>query len=294
MNSRKWTRREFGQAGVALAGASLAARHGFAASITVQGLAFVGSAPPDHPHGGFIHRFRTAGNRWTALGTLPAVAPAHLLMHPTLPVLYAVHAVDTWDHLPRGAVSAYRVDRQTGRLDLLGTQPLSLSATFPRHSVLTADASHLFVAAEGGGIYNLLPVANDGALLPVSAIRKELGFEGNGQAKLSAPNSTALLPDGTLLAADSGQETLTSFSVERGELIPRQRTRVHHGEGPVRLSVSSDGTFAYTSGAVRGAVHRHRLVNGRAVEPFELLQKPANGLPRAYAHVDHAISLLLV
>lgn len=294
MSSRTWTRREFGQAAVALAGASVAVRHGFAATTVLQGLAFVGSAPPGQPDSGSIHSFRTAGDRWTALGSLPAVAPAHLLMHPTLPVLYAVHAVDRWDHLPRGAVSAYRVDRQTGRLDLLGTQPLSLSATFPRHAVLTADASHLFVAAEGGGIYNLLPVASDGALLPVSAIRKELGFEGNGQAKLSAPNSTALLPDGTLLAADSGQETLTSFSVERGELIPRQRTRVHHGEGPVRLSVSPDGRFAYTSGAVRGAVHRHRLVNGRAVESAVAMERHANVLPRAYAHVDHAISLLLV
>ncbi len=294
MDSRRWTRRAFGQAALALAGSSLAVQSGLSTTAASKRLAFVGSAPPDQPERGSIHSFRVVGDRWTALATLPAPAPAHLLMHPTLPVLYAVHAVDTWDHLPRGAVSAYSVDRQTGRLGLLHTQPLSLSATYPCHAVLTAGASHLFVAAVGGGIFNLLPVTTGGALLPVSAIRKEFGSEENSTAKLSTPDSTALLPDGTLLAADSGQETLTSFAIEQDALVVRHRTRVHPGEGPARLSVSPDGRFAYTFGATSGAVQRHRLVDGRAVQTAALAP-PMVDVPREpKAHVQHAISLLLV
>lgn len=294
MNSRKWTRREFGQAAVALAGAFLAARNGFAAPATLQGLAFVGSAPSDQPKGGFIHSFRTVGDRWTALDIQPAAAPAHLLMHPTLPVLYAVHNVDTWDHLPRGAVSAYRVDLDTGRLDHLRSQPLSLAATHPRHAVLTANATHLFVAAEGGGMYNLLPLTADGSMLPVSAIHKELGMEEDGVAKPAAPTSVALLPDGSLLTADAGREMLTNFVVEDGLLSARHRTRVHRGEGPAHLTVSPDGRSAFTAGAASGSVRRHRLVGGRALDETRLSRRWQSPLVLAAPHVQDAIGLLLV
>lgn len=295
MKSRKWTRREFGRAAIAVAGASAAAQHGFAdAPTSLHDIAFVGSMPPGQPEAGSIRVFRTAGTLWTPLGSVPAAAPAHLLMHPALPVLYAVHNVDTWDHLPRGAVSTYHYNRQTAHLHLLGTQPLSLSATKPRHAVLTAGATHLFVAAEGGGIYNLLPIAEDGSLLPVSTIHKELGVEEDGAARSAAPNSVALLPDGSLLAADAGREMLTNFVVEDGLLSARHRTRVHRGEGPAYLTLSPDGNYAFTAGAAHGATRRHRLINGRATDEAALDQRWQSPVVPATPHVQHATSLLLV
>lgn len=277
MSSRMWTRREFGRGAIALAGAALTSRSSFASP-----------GPPEH---GFcylggpdaIHVFRDRGAQSIPVQQVPAAAPAHLLRHPVLPVIYAVHAVDEWDHLPRGAVSAYRFHRLTGRLQLMATQALSLSATFPRHAVLTADASHLFVAAEGGGIYNLLPVAADGTLQPPTFVRKEFGLSENGIAKLAAPNSVALLPDGALLAADSGQETLTSFTVEHGSLAVRDRVRVHRGEGPALLLLSPDGAYAYTQGVMSGQRRRHQVVNGSIQNETELgrtrLWLPATRLP---------------
>ncbi len=292
---RNWTRREFGLGAMAIATGAACSGAGAAQwERKESGLAFVGSAPANEPGDGSIHLFRTAGERWTALGTVPAAAPAHLLLHPTLPVLYAVHRVDTWNHLPRGVVSAYRVDGHAGRLHLLGTQPLSLSATLPRHAVLTGGATHLFVAAEGGGIYNLLPVAADGSLLAVSAIHKEFGMEEGGLAKPAAPNSVALLPNGALLAADAGLETLTRFTLVDGTLRPTHRLRVHRGEGPRELALSPGGRFAYTTGAATGELRRHRLALGNASDEVALARRFSSPLAPAMAYVPDAISLLQV
>lgn len=294
MNSRKWTRREFGSAALAVAGTAAAVRYGFAEARATRGLAFVGSHTGQDESGGSLHAFLVDGDRWHLEQTLATAAPAHLVAHPTLPVLYAVHNVGTWDCLPRGAVSTYRFHRSSGLLTHLHTQPLSLAATHPPHAVLTAGASHLFVAAEGGGIYNLLPVAADGTLRPPSAIRKEFGMEQNGMWKAAAPNSVALLPDGSLLAADAGQETLTSFSVQDGLLVLNGRTRVHRGEGPAHLTLSPDGSYAYTAGAAQGLVRRHTLIAGRAADETTTGQRHQVPVAPVLAHVPDAVSLLVI
>ena len=292
--SRLWTRRDFGRAAGAVAAMAAMARSSLATSPNrAARFAFVGSKPQNGQQAGTIHVFRVTNSDWAPVMTVPAAAPAHLLAHPSLPVLYAVHNVGEWQHLPRGAVSTYHLDRQSGQLTHLHTQPLSLSATHPRHAVLTRDASHLFVPAEGGGIYNLLPVAADGTLLPPSAIRKEFGLEG-GAAKTAAPNTVALLPDGSLLAADSGLETLSNFSFDNGVLTLRHRSRVHRGEGPTGLTLSPCGNFAYTAGALSEIGRRHRLEGGRVTEESDFARQTLFPQASRAAHVRDASSLLVV
>lgn len=292
-SSRKWTRRQFSQAVAAGAGAAVAVRSGLASlPAPAAGLAFVASAP--NGEFGAIHAFRVTASCWTPLRIVPAASPAHLLLHPTLPVLYAVHNVEEWEHLPRGAVSAYRVDRASGSLTHLHTQALSLSATHPRHAVLMADASHLFVAAEGGGIYNGLRVTTDGTLSPASVIHKEFGLEEGGVSKTSAPNTLALLPDGSLLAADAGTETLTNFVFKGNSLIARYRTRVHRGEGPSNLTLSPDGLYAYTAASGGGLARRHRLVHGKATDETELGYHLPTPLAAAAPYVQNVASLVMV
>lgn len=241
-----WTRRQFSQALAVSAAASLLPRFGNATqTASLAGLAFIGSAPAEGSPGG-IHVYRVSGSGWRRTQSLPAAAPGRLLLHPSLPVLYALHDVAEWNHLPRGAVSAYTIDGQGGQLVPLGTQPLSLSATHPRDAVLTADGSHLFIAAERGGMYNLLPVGANGNLLPVALIRKEFGLGDGEGAKVAAPCAIALHPDGNLLSVDHGQESLTSFQLQGSKLAVQHRERVHPGSGATQISVSACGKCIYT------------------------------------------------
>jgi 6-phosphogluconolactonase (cycloisomerase 2 family) len=175
-------------------------------------------------------------------------------------VLYAVHAVAIWNNLPCGAVSAYLVERSTGRLQLLNTVPLSLSATSPRHGAVTLDGRYLVVAAPGGGSYNVLPIASDGALGAPEGIRKELGRVDGSINQTAQPRQVILHPNGSaLLTADSGNESIHSFDMESGSLLLRNRLRVHPGAGPSQIAVSRCGRWIYAMNAADGSIDVHPL-----------------------------------
>ena len=168
----QWTRRQFAQAAAlaTVAGGAPTWARALAPS-GAQKLAFASIASDS---GGAIHAMRIAGGSIHPLTSVPSVAPGRLLLHPLLPVLYVLHDVALWEYLPRGAVSAYRFDTRSGSLTLLNTQPLSLAATHPHNGTVFLHGTALFVMTSAG-IYNVLPLARDGSLQPVSAIRKVIG-----------------------------------------------------------------------------------------------------------------------
>ncbi len=256
--SGRWTRRQFSQALAATAASSLLVRRASASTVNQnEGFAFVGSSASD-PLDGTVRVYRVSGETWQEVHALKTASPARLVMHPGMPVLYVVHDVSEWEHRPRGAVSAYRFDALTGQLTHVGSQPLSLSATNPRHAVVLAGGQALFVAAESGGIYNVLPIAADGTLKPVSAIRKEFGLQDGDRAKTSAPGQVVLHADGTVYAADPGQETITHFAVSRNAITVQHRSRVHEGAGASQIVLSKAGRM-YALNAGSGSISMHGL-----------------------------------
>jgi 6-phosphogluconolactonase len=256
-----WTRRQFSQTLAASAASTLVGRSALASTPReAAGFAFIASAGASPSESGAIHVFHVNGSRWTSVQTLPAATPAHLEPHPSLPILYAVHAVGLCNNLPRGAVSAYSISPATGHLTLRNTQPLSLSATHPKHAAVTPDGHLLLVAAERGGIYNLLPIAPDGSLNPVTAIRKELGLLDGPAAKSAAPRHLIVHPDrATILAADTGQESLALFTLDHDSIRLRHRLRTHAGAGPSQIALSPSGGWVYALHATDGSVAVHRL-----------------------------------
>lgn len=256
----RWTRRQFTQAlALSAAGSTIMQRGSAQTTAGHAGFAFAGSLSADGSAGA-IHVFRMGGTGWRRVQTVAATAPGHLLLHPVLPVLYVLHDVAEWQHLPRAAVSAYTFDRHSGRLCLQGTQPLSLAATHPTHATFVADTSQLLVAAEGGGIYNLLPVAADGSLLPVTGIRKEFGLEDGEVVKKAAPRAVALHPDSSIIAMDAGQESLTRFQVAEDGLVVTHRVRL--ASAPSQLALAPGGGHAYTLHPSDGSVGVHAVGAG--------------------------------
>jgi 6-phosphogluconolactonase (cycloisomerase 2 family) len=242
--------------------------------------AFVGSSPSEGT--GAIHVFDASTPAWRAVQTVPAVAPAHLELHPSLSVLYAVHSTETWENLPRGAVSSYSFSKVTGELTLLNTQPLSLSATSPEHATVTRDGKHLLVAAKTGGVYNLFPLAKNGSLQAPISIVKELGLkDGASAAKTSQPRFVVSHPDSdALLTADSGNEAINTFSLETGALRPQHRRRVHAGAGPSQIALTPRGQFVYALNAEDGSITTHRFDTsaGRVASSLQRIAANAGSL----------------
>jgi len=196
---------------------------------------------------GSLQVFALRGEAWTRIQNLPSRAPACILLSPSQRTLYVANEVNEHEGLPRGTVEAFRIDPVDGCLTLLGRRPLSLSATRPRHMALSPDGKLLAVAAYGGGLYNLLPVAEDGSLGEPASIFKDAGSGPQPQLQASAHPHT-LIFDATgrhLLSSDFGSDRLSVFAVENGRLIRRMQRSTGEGSGPGACALHPCGSFLY-------------------------------------------------
>ena len=77
-------------------------------------------------------------------------------------LLFAVNEINDFQGKPTGSVSAYSIDRATGRLTLINQQP-SMGRS-PCHLTLDRTGRHLLVANYSSGTVAVLPVGTDGRL----------------------------------------------------------------------------------------------------------------------------------
>jgi hypothetical protein len=200
------TRRRF----LAAAGATvLAAKASSLPDPTNSAPRFAYTASP-----GELRVYATQTIPWTQLQSVASEAPISLAIDTHTHTLHVLHDVAEHLGLPRGYIESFRIDQRTGRLAPLYIQPLSLSATHPRHMALSPDGKTLAVAIHGGSAYNLLPVLEDGRPGRPTAIRKETGFD---PSLLSRPSQIAFSLNGDhLFALDHGTATLSIFAAEPG------------------------------------------------------------------------------
>ncbi|ADV82510.1 lactonase family protein [Terriglobus saanensis] len=245
--------------------------------------AYIGSGEAE---AGAIHVVDLSKDGSRVVQTMASASPAHLELHPSGSMLYAVHAVNEWESLPRGAVSAYAIDAETGHLTLQRVQPLALSAINPSHALVTPDGSHLIVAVAGGGSYNVLPLESNGLPLPVSGLFKEVGFSTEaGVGKTSTPSSLVLHSDGrTLVAADTGNESLSTFRLETDTLTPLHRRRVHKGAGPSQMVGHTNARFVYALNSEDGSISVHRIDTSRGQTQASHQRVATNGASTIAMH----------
>lgn len=255
----QWTRRAFSQACAAAAASSWLGLRASGSMLTepsqiaTNEFAYV-ACNPANTHGS-IQVFRSGAQRWTHVEAVPALALSHLERHPTLPVLYALHATEVWQNLPCGAVSAWATDGSSGRLRLLHTQHLALSATGPTHTCITPDGTQMIVAATGGGALNVLPLDADGRPGPPHILRKEVGRSDNAAMTPARPHQVVMHPTGKVFfSADSGNETLRSFRIGQEILEPLEHLRPHPGSALSRITLSPCGEWMFALHAQDGSV----------------------------------------
>jgi 6-phosphogluconolactonase (cycloisomerase 2 family) len=228
---------------------------------------------------GWLHVFLVRGELWTGIQRVPSRAPACVLLSPAQQTLYVANAVEVHAGLPRGSVEAFHVDPLDGQLTLSSRTPLSLSATQPRHMALSPDGKLLAVAAYGGGIYNLFPIAEDGRLgLP--GIFKDLGGGPDSALQACAHPHTMFFDAGGrhLLSSDFGSDRLSVFAVEDGRLWRRMHRPTGEGSGPGACVLHPGGSFFYTWHDLEGtlACYRYDGVSGAVGAKIQRLRLPAS------------------
>lgn len=269
------TRRTF----LSLAGSTaISVRTGYALPFAAEAAGFAYVAAKGNASGLYVCAPRDP--EWRLLHFVPAEEPVSLAIHPDRRTLYVLHEVDVYRTLPRGYISAYRIDAQFPRPALLGTQPLSLSATFPRHFAISPDGWFLIASAQGGGAYNLFPIFEDGSIGRICGIRKEVGCGPSVHSQQSAhPQAVVFGRRGDcVLTVDQGNDTISILDAD-SSLRVRARSALPPGTGAASLAIHQASQIAFVCGSLSQTLlaFRYDASSATISEPITLLADGVSG-----------------
>lgn len=167
--------------------------------------------------------------------------PSFLTLNHAGDVLYTVHG----DH---HEVSAFRVDRITGRLTWLNTQ--DCQGKNPVHLALDPTGRHMVVSNHITGTLAVMPVTDDGALLPVSQLVTLEGKPGPHRVEqpFAKPHFNPFSPCGRwVLVPDKGLDKVFVFAFESGQLRPAAQPHLdlREGAGPRHLAFHPAQPWVY-------------------------------------------------
>jgi len=178
-----------------------------------------------------------------------SVNPSFLAIHPDGRHLFAVNEIGSFKGEKSGAVSAFAINPDSGRLALLNQR--SSKGAGPCHLVVDATGGNVLVANYGGGSVACLPVDGQGGLREASSFAQHEGSSVNPRRQQGPhAHSINLSPDNRFaVVADLGldQVLVYRFDAESGELTPNDPpfARVAPGAGPRHFTFHPSGKFAY-------------------------------------------------
>ena len=159
------------------------------------------------------------------------------------------------------AVSSLSLDMETGEMKILNSQP-ALGKS-PCH--VTIVGKEVVTASYNSGSMTVFPLADDGTLLPGTAVE----YSGSGPNPVrqtsSHIHSSQLSPDGKhLYVIDLGGDCIHSYGVDDGKIILSDYTKwsLPPGEGPRHFTYSKDGRFMYVLTELGGNVISFRIDAG--------------------------------
>lgn len=211
---------------------------------------FVGSYAPAAQPG--IHGFALGGDGSLALlGSAVGIeSPSFLALHPAGHTVYAVSEISD------GAVWACA----------LGAEPWSATPTtmqpsggeYPCHLALSPDTRWLAVSNYGSGTVGVFPLAENGALGPISDLARHEG-SGLNADRQEGPHahSSIFSPDGRwLIVADLGIDALVIYGFDGGSGTLRQHAVIAAapGAGPRHTTWHPDGTWLYCANELDNTV----------------------------------------
>lgn len=172
--------------------------------------------------------------------------PAFLTFHPTQPLCYAIGEMGRYNDRPGGAVFAFKVDDETGSLEMINAE--SSLAGAPCHVTTDAEGRFVFAANYSGGNVISLPIRKDGGVAPVVSLIQHEGAGPNKQRQEKAhAHSVDMDPKGRLLVCDLGVDRVFIYNVDpdTGELAQHAALTLAPGSGPRHLALHPENGCLY-------------------------------------------------
>jgi 6-phosphogluconolactonase len=231
----------------------------------------------------YAYRFDAATGKLT-VGPVAAEAidPSFLAVSANGKFLYAVNEVGAFKGKASGAVSAYSIDKSTGKLTLLNQVPSG--GADPCYIAFDKTGKFALVANYTGGSIAVFPILPDGKLGARSAFVQHTGTGPNAERQEAAhAHWIETSPDNRfVLAVDLGLDEILvyKFDAERGTLVPNDPpyAKVKAGAGPRHMVFAPNGKFAYVTSELNSTVAALSYDAARgALKPVQALSTlPAN------------------
>jgi 6-phosphogluconolactonase len=234
-----------------------------AASFAAGGkyLFFVGTytGKDGNSKGIYSYSYNAATGEIAPLGlAAEATNPSFLAIHPNGKFLYAVNELSDYKGKNAGGISAFSIDRATGKLTLLN-EKRSRGAD-PCYIIVDKTGKFALVANYTGGSVAVFRVQEDGKLGPASAFIQHKGQGPNQKRQDTAhAHSIDLTPDNRFAIVDDlGTDVLLvdRFDSATGDLIPNDPpfARLDPGSGPRHFALHPSGNFGYVISELKSTV----------------------------------------
>ena len=246
---------------VVMTSVSIAMLGGEAAAQAAARLVYIGTYTGEKTasKGIYAYRFNEETGALTPIGLAAETrSPSFLALHPNGRFLYAVNEVNDFDDEKSGSVSAFAIDRVTGKLTLLNTQ--SSRGAHPCYIVVDRAGTHVLVANYSGGNLAVLPIDADGRLGTASQVVQHKGSSVN-TSRQKAPHAHSVdldAHDRFAVSADLGADRLFIYKYDPadGRLTPglTPAVAVELGAGPRHFAFHPNGRFGFAINELASSV----------------------------------------
>jgi 6-phosphogluconolactonase len=209
--------------------------------------------------GVYAYRFDSDTAKLTSLGlAATTINPSFLAVHPNHRFLYAVNEVGNYKGEKSGAVSAFAIDRTTGKLTLLNE--VASKGADPCYITVDKTGKYVLVANYTGGSVTVFPVLADGRLGEASAFVQHTGH-GTDPQRQEGPHAHSIdvSPDNRFAIVDDlglDESLVYKFDNTKGSLTPNDPrfAAADPGSGPRHFAFHPNGRFAYVINEMQSTV----------------------------------------
>jgi 6-phosphogluconolactonase len=256
-------------------------------------LLFVGTYTKGESKGIYAYRYDSSTGRLTSLGLAAETAnPSFLAVDPTHRFLYAVNELQDYQGEKSGAVTAFSINHQTGKLTRLNE--VASRGEDPCYLSLDKTGRYVLVANYTGGNIAVFPLQKDGSLGEATAFVQHHG-SGPNPARQEGPHAhwiETTRDNRFAIVADLGLDKLMvyHFDPSNGSLTANDPpfASLPPGEGPRHLAFAPANQFAYSLNEIRSTVTAFSFDAVKGVlKPFQTV----SGLPKDFSGPNDAAEI---
>jgi len=222
-------------------------------------LLFVGTYTAKDSRGIYAYRSQPASNKLIPLGLVAETpSPSFLAIDPAGRLLYAVNELEKYKGEATGTVSAFAIDKKSGKLSLLNE--VSSRGTDPCYVSLDKSGKFVLVANYGSGSVAVFPVLKDSGLGEATSVVQHTG-SGPDRERQEGPHAhwIGVTPDNRFaMSADLGSDRVEVYrlNVSDGSISGNDPAfvKVEAGSGPRHIAFHPKFEFVYVLNELKSTV----------------------------------------